>query len=573
MVCCLVSATGKRVPMIPPSQSDEPERSATLCGVYQELPLLVLTEGWMTLSGEGANASIVIQHQVFAPYLASKRWFAAKGRRIERVEIVESGELKSSSGSWLLTIIEVRCAGMEPQLYFLPLAICWEEEVSEEKRVALVPWSLAKVRQKERVGFLYGAFGDNNFCRTLVLCMNQNLDLPMGKGAVAFRSSPVFGDLSISVEEPVRHPVLEQSNTAVYFGNSLFLKGYRRLQPGTNPEVVVGRFLTEESPFSHSVPVVGSMEFHHHDGTVLTLGLLQSYVENQGTGWNFSVDYLERFLTEALSKPIAEGEGREAESHGYFVLLMQTLGRRTAELHQAFCRSTGNRTFEPEPITPEDLTAWSSQLHAEMTTTLSELEKRVSGLSEELRQDALRLLSLRADLLRQISPQALGTIAASKMRYHGDYHLGQVLLKENDFIITDFEGEPARSMEERQKKHSPLRDVAGMLRSISYVAAMATQHTRTEHPADSPRLALLIQTWWRMATDAFFKSYCQTIRGYPAAPLDAEEMDRLIRFFVMEKALYELRYEMDNRPDWLSIPLQGLLRTLDHRDAEKPGGV
>ncbi|MBF0347025.1 MAG: maltose alpha-D-glucosyltransferase [Magnetococcales bacterium] len=543
--------------------------------VRQELPLLVLTEGWMTFSGGRANASTVsraiaattrkkLQHQVFAPYLASKRWFAAKGHPIERIEIVESGELKSAEGIWLLTIIEVHCTGIPPQLYFLPLAICWEEENSEEKLAALSAWSLAKVRQKERVGILYGAFGDNQFCRSLVRSIHQNLDLPLGNGRVEFRSGRIFGDLLASLEEPVRHPMLEQSNTAVYFGNSLFLKGYRRLQPGTNPEVAVGRFLTEESPLSHIVPVAGAIEYRHADGTVLTLALLQSYVENQGTGWNFSVDYLERFLTEELSKPLAERAEVKDDGHPFFVLMMQTLGRRTAELHAAFCRPTGNPAFEPEPITPDDLNAWSRQLHDEVDATLDTLAIRIPGLPEETRRQGERLLQLRSVLLERISPQFLGTVSASKMRYHGDYHLGQVLLRENDFVITDFEGEPARPMEERQKKHSPLRDVAGMLRSISYVAAMATNHTIAEHSIDRSRLAPLIQNWWQQATEAFLQSYRQSIMGLPAVPFDAGEMDRLIQFFVIEKALYEMRYEMNNRPEWLSIPLSGLLQTLDH---------
>jgi len=325
--------------------------------------------------------------------------------------------------------------------------------------------------------------------------------------------------------------------------------------------VEVGRFLTEKSPFPHIVPVAGSVEFHRANGETLTLALLQAYVENQGSGWNFAVDYLDRFLAEHLAEPHPT---ELAESpHGYFTTLMEVLGRRTAELHQAFCRSTGDAAFEPEPITPADIAAWSKHLHAEAVITLDALESRRDTLPTELREACDHLLSLRRAVLDRVSPQALTGIAAAKMRYHGDYHLGQVLLVDNDFVITDFEGEPARPMEERRHKNSPLRDVAGMLRSFSYVSAVATNRATTERPADRHRLGPLVQAWEQETSDAFLKGYSDAIDGCPTWPADPAAAQRLIEFFVIDKALYELRYEMDNRPDWLAIPLFSLLRVLD----------
>ncbi len=543
-----------------------------------ELPILVLTEGWTTFAKgqastvRGAIAAATqeqLQHKVLAPYLVSKRWFAAKGHPIERIEIQEQGEWNTAQGAWLLTLIEVHFSDLPPQVYFLPLAICWEEEASEQKLQALAPWTLARVRQKDRTGVLYGAFGDDRFCRELVQGIGRNIDLPLGKGRVEFRAGSVYDELAAGIDAPVRHPALEQSNTAVFFGNQLFLKGYRHLQLGTSLEVEVGRFLTEQSPFPHIVPVGGSVEFHRADGQTMTLALLQAYVQNQGMGWNFAVDYLERFLAGQLAESSPHAAEPTESPHGYFLVLMEVLGRRTAELHRAFCRSTGDAAFEPEPITPEDLATWSTQIHAEAVATLDALENSRDGLSGELHATCDRLLSLRPTLLDRISPRALAGISAAKMRYHGDYHLGQVLLVENDFIITDFEGEPARSLEERRQKHSPLRDVAGMLRSFSYVSAVAANRATSERPADRHRLGPLAQTWEKEVGEAFLKGYRDTIEGCPAWPSDAGAMEQLIEFFVIEKALYELRYEMDNRPDWLSIPLFSLLRTLDHQEGDK----
>ncbi|MBF0416183.1 MAG: maltose alpha-D-glucosyltransferase [Magnetococcales bacterium] len=540
-----------------------------------ELPVLVLTEGWLTLFGSRSEASNVsraittitrdrFQHQVLEPYLVSKRWFAAKGQHIDHITILEQGALTNAFGSWLLTFIEVHLANLPPQTYFLPLAICWEDDVSKEKWLALTSWTLARVRQKDRVGLLYGAFGDDRFCRAMVQYIGQNKNLPLSQGQIAFRATRMFDELSNGVDEPVHHPTLEQSNTAVFFGTRLFFKGYRRLFPGTNPEVEVGRFLTEISPFSNIVPVAGAVEYRRDDGQILTLGLLQAFVQNQGTGWNFAVDYLDRFLAEQLARPTSRMGEFDGNPHEYFTTLMTILGQRTAELHGAFSRSTGTPAFEPEPVTPEDLAAWSSQLQGEAITTLEALGHHLDILVGDERIAAERLLSLRSVLLERISLKALAGIRICKMRSHGDYHLGQVLLKENDFIITDFEGEPSRSIDQRMEKHSPLRDVAGMMRSISYVAAMASHRATDLKPADTDRLVALIQAWWQDATTAFLESYRKTIHGSSVVPEDPNHMDQLLQFFIIEKALYEIRYEMDNRPAWLPIPLMGLLRTLDH---------
>ena len=560
-----------------------------------ELPVLVLTEGWLTFAGGRQAASTVrraiaattkdsLQHKVLAPYIASKRWFAAKGHTITRIDIREQGEWNGAKGNWLMAIIDIHFDDLPAQSYFLPLAIGWEDEMGEDRINAMGAWALARVRQKERTGLLFGAFGDDDFCRALVEGMGEDLRLPLlatgtsgatsgNKGEIRFAAFQAYSELAASIKETVHHPALEQSNTAVYFGDKLFLKGYRRLQNGTNPEVEVGRFLTEESPFPHIVPVAGAIEAQTADGQIVTLGILQAFVANQGSVWNFAVDYLERFLAEELADQVTPAVANAAgvpvaeSPHIYFMTLMHLLGQRTAELHAAFGRPTGNAAFEPEPISATDLGNWSNNVRDEAVATLDTLERQLEGLSPEARAPADRLLALRKSLLSRISPAALQGIAAAKMRYHGDYHLGQVLRVEDDFIITDFEGEPGRTLAERHEKHSPLRDVAGMLRSFSYVSAVAANQTTNERPADRHRVGPLVRAWEIEVGEAFLEGYREVIlaaegngSAWPKAPGAAE---RLTDFFVIEKALYELRYEMGNRPDWLPIPLFGLIRLLE----------
>ncbi len=537
------------------------------------LPLLVLTEGWLTFAGGRVSASTVrraisattkqqFQHKVLAPYLASRRWFSGKGHPISRIELLDQGEWNSAQGSWLMTIIEVHFADLPPQLYFLPLAICWENEAGEERIKTLAAWALARVRQKERTGLLYGAFGDDRFCRALVRAMGDNLVLPFGKGRLEFSAFNAFSGLAGAVDAPVQHPALEQSNTAVYFGDKLFLKGYRRLQIGTNPEVEVGRFLTEQSPFPHIVPVAGALEFQRTDGERQTLAILQCFVKNQGAVWSFAVDYLKRFLVEQLADTSPQAES----PHGYFLKFMDLLGQRTGELHCAFSHPTGNAAFDPEPISTDDLSSWSAHLRQEAVATLDELEKLHGSLSADLQTVTDQLLLLRKPLLSKISLSSLDEGVAAKMRYHGDYHLGQVLRVENDFVITDFEGEPGRTIAERHEKHSPLRDVAGMLRSFSYAAAVAADHTTEERPGDRHRIGPLVRAWEQETAQAFLVGYRNAVGDGIVLPSDVVAADRLIEFFVIEKALYELRYEMNNRPSWLSIPLFGLLRILNENE-------
>jgi maltose alpha-D-glucosyltransferase/alpha-amylase len=353
----------------------------------------------------------------------------------------------------------------------------------------------------------------------------------------------------------VRAPGAQGSNTTVALGHQLFLKGYRRLRAGLNPEVEIGCFLTEVARFPNSVPVAGHVEYASADGTVMTLALLQGYVENQGDGWSYTLDYLERFLDQCRT---ATAPGPAAEAHGGYLALMQTLGRRTAELHRAFAAASGDPAFNPEPLARRDLAAWVKQVREEAAATLDLLGHRRARLSEAEGAAADTVLARRREILERIGTHAPGHVEALKTRYHGDYHLGQVLLAQNDFVVIDFEGEPARPLAERRAKHLPLKDVAGMLRSFNYAAYTALGRLTAERPEDFARLEPHARGWEAEAARVFLGAYEETTRGsglYGAW----EEARGLLELFTLEKAFYELRYELANRPDWAHIPLRGIL--------------
>ena len=291
----------------------------------------------------------------------------------------------------------------------------------------------------------------------------------------------------------------------------------------------------------------------------MTLSLLQGFVANQGDAWNFTLDYLERFLEQCLVKS-PEQLVADGVTHTNYLVLLNRLGQRTGELHRALAKQTGNSAFDPEPIGDADLSHWRQSLHADLERTFGLL--RSDQVPDDLADLARAVLAAEDSLKARIDEATGHAVSAIKTRHHGDYHLGQVLVAENDFIIIDFEGEPERPLEERRAKHSALRDVAGMLRSFDYAAHAALLRTTAERPDDMLGLEPFANDWRLHASESFLAGYRTAIGDCPVLPEDPGDGERLIDLFLLEKALYEISYEMNNRPDWLSIPLRGLLAAL-----------
>jgi maltose alpha-D-glucosyltransferase/alpha-amylase len=543
----------------------------------QELPVLVLLEGLRTFFDDVSTAKSVrqmiasrtreqLERQVLVPHLLKRRWFAAKGERITRIEIIDEGEWTTPEGGWLLTFLEVKIADAPSQLYFLPLGAAWEERGSDPLH-QYGPWTLARVRQKEKMGILYDAFGDARFCRALARAMGEPNEMRFADGRLRFGCSSAYAQLADGINEEVKHPSLEQSNTGVMFGTKLYLKGYRRLQTGINPEVEVGRFLTEVSPFPNIAPVLGWVEYVRPDGELMALALLQQYVENQGSAWSLTHDYLQR-LTQRLFTPVeaaTENAQHEVEQHGFFLAGAQRLGQRIGEMHRAFAKPTDDLAFAPEPVSAEETAQWVQRIYRDAGATLDLLSQQLDRLREPQRRTAEELLARGATLLERLQRTTLKTPDFVKTRYHGDLHLGQVLLTGQDFLIVDFEGEPARPLSERRAKGSPLRDVAGMIRSIDYAAALGLEDN-DEQPAEK-RAAIekAIHTWQAECTQAFLAGYRAASAELPSLPHDPQMWQQLLELFLIEKALYELRYEINMRPDWVGVPLRGLLALVSER--------
>jgi maltose alpha-D-glucosyltransferase/alpha-amylase len=534
-----------------------------------DLPVLVLFAGWRTFFPEEVTTiepaqrpiaeklRVKMEQEVWPKFLASQRWFGAKSGRIERVAIGEHAEWIPGKDSWLLAIVRLQ-AEAESARYFLPLAIIWE---GNEERVRLLGHHpLARVRRGPRPGMLLDAFADEAFCWAMVNAMGAGSDISFGDGRLRFKSTPAFTMLVGGSAEalPVRPLGVEQSNSSVILGDRLILKAYRRLQEGINPELEMGRFLTEMSPFAQVAPVAGYVEYQAADGSVATLALLQAFVANQGDGWSYTIDFLERYLEDQRAEPGEAPKLQEEAGQAIYMTLISQLGARTAELHQALSRQTGDAWFDPEPVATAELEQWVTRVHAEAAQTLEKIAHQQAILPEILQADIDRLLMLREQMLAEITALVPRDLQTIKMRYHGDYHLGQVLVVQNDFVIIDFEGEPMRSLAERRGKHSPLKDVAGMLRSFSYAAYAALKRVTAEQPDDWAIYEPHARKWEQQVGRLFLKGYEAAALGAPHNP-GTPGTRPLLKLFLLEKAFYELRYELDSRPDWVLIPLKGIL--------------
>ena len=289
----------------------------------------------------------------------------------------------------------------------------------------------------------------------------------------------------------------------------------------------------------------------------LLVGLF-AYVRNQGDGWDYTLNHLDRYATELL----ADAGKRSEEPHTLFLAQMRTLGLRVGEMHATLARSTSNPAFAPELIEVADVQGWVARVAQDIETTFQLLRSRLPELPEEQRADATALLDARGGLLAQVQAASTRAMHAFKTRYHGDLHLGQILLCADDFLITDFEGEPARPIEERRRKDSALIDVAGMLRSFDYARAVALDKALATRPDAREMLAAAFDSWYRASVAAFLEGYRNGLSGSLVWPEEDGAAQRLIALFQIEKALYEVRYEANNRPSWISIPVRGLLRLL-----------
>jgi maltose alpha-D-glucosyltransferase/alpha-amylase len=409
-------------------------------------------------------------------------------------------------------------------------------------------------------------------------------------GRLDARASTAFVDARTAHRLASRIGSAEQSNTSILYDKQFILKLFRRLQPGENPDVEIGRFLTETAHFSHIAPFLGEISITPANGEKTTVAMLQGLVLNRGDGWEWFLAQIAGALVQVadVAAPLAEpGRGSLGDPEDVPEALVPAraslvaaalLGRRTAELHLALAAPADNPAFSPEPVTPEDLARDAERIEVQLKATLEALRMQLSTLDESASDNAALLLSRRVELMARARAIASLPPGGQRIRIHGDFHLGQTLRTEaestdaktmqrteqGDFVLLDFEGEPARSLPERRRKQSPLKDVAGMMRSFSYAAHFALYRSLGENnesigASGSDALRAWARLWQDAASARFLDAYRGTIAANPELLPPPEQAKDLLDAYLLEKALYELLYELNNRPAWLNIPISGIL--------------
>ena len=517
----------------------------------------------------GGKALALFEREVLPAYLPSQRWFSNKDATLADAKVVTVARMERSDVVAYFMLVDA------PQRYFVPLVIA--DEGDDDRSRALARATLARTRRGARGGFLYEAFAIDAFVLALVDDTRAGRTWPsIAGGAFVATATDAFAAVERSERPRVRRLDVEQSNTSVVVDENVVLKGYRRVHAGPQPELEVARFL-DSIGYVNTPTLYGSIEYRDPTGETTAVAIVQRFVESQGDGWAVTLAYLERFFDRRRETMRANGALWAADAYGVsphdyheiFLHRARRLGVRTAELHRAFATATTDVAFAPEPITQDDFDAWTAQARASATAALATLAREIERVPSDLQPFASALLARREEIAARLTLPPLADVEILKTRHHGDFHLGQVLVLPDDFMIVDFEGEPGRPLAERRRKSSPLRDVASMVRSINYAAVAGMRGATTDRAEDTTPLEPLANDWEHRTIEAFLAGYRETIVGTTSYPRDGDLAQRLLELFVLEKAFYEMSYELANRPAWVRIPLEGIRSILAGRIASE----
>jgi maltose alpha-D-glucosyltransferase / alpha-amylase len=545
-----------------------------------ELPLLKTDISWERLF-ENYNEVRFFERKVLPLFMKKCRWFGGKARVISKIAIHKTIPWKVDGDTHFFAIIEVHYVQRLPELYFLPLAFVLSDSILERVEYT-VQSVVCRAEIQGRAGFIMDSCYDRSFRDCLFLNMEKEARVKDHEGGVLEFNLGVFS--KTGGKKLVDSKILksDQSNTAIIYNDAYFFKFYRKLEKEINPDLEIVRFLSEHTTFQNSPRYAGSVEYRDAEGKTIIFGLLQEKVDNQGEAWGMAVDsvgrYFERVITKAkglkLPRLINKHAIRFEEAPeliqefigtGFYERVVR-LGQRTAEMHMALASDNRNPSFSPESFTANYQRSLYSSLRKLVRDRFSLLENSLAKLNPDTQELARKVLALEETILESFSEIYKRKVNAMKTRIHGDYHLGQVLFTGKDFVIIDFEGEPGFSFSERRLKKNPMKDVAGMMRSFHYAAFGKLLLNENYRERDLELLEQAAEQWQHYVSRFYLGAYME--RMGMGTKL-SEDHDILIRTFLIEKAIYELGYELNGRPDWTIIPLRGIFYHVNRYIQEK----
>jgi maltose alpha-D-glucosyltransferase/alpha-amylase len=521
----------------------------------------------------------VILGDLLPRYLTHCRWFGGKARQIKEASVAETVPFPFDNSIAYFTMVRVGYLEGEPETYLLPLALAFGDDV-DRVRAEFPQAVVAHLESREGPCLLYEATWESNFRQALLDSLSRRRHFRGKDGELWMTPTSTFRHIQKLSKPSMPSAIMktEQSNTSINYGDLFILKLLRKAEGGVNLDLEIGRFLTEKTSFVHNPPVAGALEYRRNRQAPITLGIFHGFVPNQGDAWKYTLDVVSHYYETALAclietlpesaaaKPWTamareEPPPQAGEMIGPYLESARLLGERTAEMHLALASRYEDPHFAPEPFTILYQRSIYQSMRNLTTRTFQLMRSRWKHLPDEVRAEASRVLEREAEVFHRFHSVLEKKISAMRIRVHGDFHLGQVLHTGKDFIIIDFEGEPARTLSERRLKRSALRDVAGMLRSFHYAANHAIM-AKTVRPEDLSCLERWSDFWQMWVSATYLKEYLELAGQGKFLPQQAEELQVLLDALVLEKAVYELGYELNNRPDWVKLPLRGILQLL-----------
>ncbi len=522
------------------------------------------------------------EKKILPAYLRSCRWFGGKSRKIVSLNISHYPRIEVDGIAAYFLNVVVRYTDGLPETYFLPVTIV----TNAEKMVRFLKNEnqsvISYIKTPSKEGIVIDAIYEEGFRNELFWAIKTNARANVIGGQLVFESGKILDELGVEKEDIVSEVLrAEQSNTSVIYNSQFFFKIYRKLDIDINPDLELVRFLSEKTGFENSPRYGGGIQFENTVEKAYTiLGLLQNKIPNQGEAWTMMLEALNRYYEKVLAK-VERGKPAPPLARKRPLFFKNTperlqkligsmtaeravlLGQRTAEMHIALASNTTDPDFTPERFTQNYQRSVYSQHRRLANETLKGLKRRMNSLPEHIAEEAQAILDIKDDILECFAEIYALKVEATKIRVHGDYHLGQVLYNGRDFFIIDFEGEPMHSISERRLKRTPFKDVAGMIRSFHYAAYGQLVLNQNYRPEDMPILEAWANQWFHYVSQYFLSAYLDTAKGQSFIPEGDQAVQLLLRTYILEKAIYEVGYEMNARPEWLRIPIRGVLYAME----------
>jgi maltokinase len=512
---------------------------------------LKLNKPWTEFAHD-KKALAWLEENVFYEYMRKCRWFAGKARMIKFLKVQQLLNMPIDGGLAYLIIVHVGYTYGDEEKYAMPVSFLPDdyELLGQINPKAFI----AKITADGKPGWLIDAIYDFRFQTELFANIWNNAVVKQENGQVSYHRGKGLAATDEDLGYLCVAPDLEQSNSSLIFGNKYFFKFYRKLFREINPEVEMLQFLTETGGFKNIPSFCGSLIYERPGIQPVTLGLMMQKIASKSDSWVATGDDLNDFLYMFVDKLFGVKDDVFEK--------VELLGKRTAEMHLALLSGKKNKDFKPEKFNGEYIKWLQNHLNKLLVKRISLLKENYSRLDKNAKKLADDFINSEKAIERFFEKLSGYDLKSSRIRIHGDYHLGQVLFTGTDYLIIDFEGEPESSITDRKIKHSPLKDVAGMIRSFHYAVCSKLYFSSETKGVDPQRLQKAADRWYKLITDAYVDAYMQTMGDISATFGSRTELNFLLQLHLLEKAVYELGYELNGRPDWIRIPLKGIQHVL-----------